>query len=99
MVTSIDRKIRSVSVNTIMVLEPMHYLRRIVAYDPIKEEMVEQQGALRSVEKFDLVNIIPENNNIVMEDYLQKCKRLIESKKREVKSSLKTVELPDDMIA
>ena len=99
MVTSIDRKRRSVSVNTIMVLEPIHCLRRIVAYDPIKEEMVEQQGALRSVEKFDLVNIRPENNNIVMEDYLQKCKRLIESKKREVKSSLKTVGLPDDMIA
>jgi hypothetical protein len=99
MVTSIDRIRRSISVNTIMVLKPIHYLRRIVAYDPIKEEMVEQQGALRSVENFDLANIRPENNNIVMEDYLQKCKRLIESKKREVKSSLKTVGLPDDMIA
>ena len=98
MVSSIDRKERKVTMNTGVVLETVQYLRRIHCYDPKKNTMVEQYGAIRSVDSFDLINVRPEVNSLVMEDCVQRGKRIIRKNKKRLRSNLEKDNLPSDLI-
>ena len=60
--------------------------------------MVEQYGAIRSVDAFDLINVRPEVNSLVMEDYVQQGKRIIRKNQKRLRSNLEKDNLPSDLI-
>ena len=98
MVESVDRKRRVISVNNGDVLIGSAKIQREYVYNKDGDTMTKQQGVMRYVENFDLYEYRPEANTLKAENYIEQFKKIKEKGKEKLRSMLKEINIPSDII-
>ena len=98
MVESVDRKRRVISVNNGDVLIGSAKIQREYVYNKDGDTMTKQRGVMRYVENFDLYEYRPEANTLKVETYIEQCKKIKEKGKEKLKSMLKEINIPSDIV-
>ena len=98
MVESVDRKRRVISVNNGDVLIGSAKIQREYVYNKDGDTMTKQRGVMRYVENFDLYEYRPEANTLKVENYIEQCKKIKEKGKEKLRTMLKEINIPSDII-
>ena len=98
MVESVDRKRRVISVTNGDVLIGSAKIQREYVYNKDGDTMTKQRGVMRYVENFDLYEYRPEANNLKVENFIEQCKKIKEKGKEKLRSMLKEINIPSDII-
>ena len=98
MVDSIDRRKREIYMNTGTLLWNMSIVERLVGYDNINKKMITQNGSRKFLNDFDLINERPTENKLVLQDYIEQNREILNRNKERMKYKLRSCNLPSDLI-
>jgi hypothetical protein len=73
-------------------------IQREYVYNKDGDTMTKQRGVMRYVENFDLYEYRPEANTLKVETYIEQCKKIKEKGKEKLKSMLKEINIPSDIV-
>ena len=98
MVEYVDRKRRVISVSNGDVMIGSARIQKEYVYDTDSNTITKQREVLRYVKEFNLQEYRPDANTLNVENYIEQFKKIKDKRKRELRSKLKEINIPSDII-